>query len=255
MNYKFILFYCFLLIPCISYGEDFSVFITTHIKQSKQCVQYPGSLKHQTSCAHQERFVPRTPSAEELYQMDYQQAWSFLKKGDKSYENDDYAGTERAYRQALKLLPNLPDAWLKLAAFYSNLNRDKDALQILQNSLIQISDNADIYHEMGLLQVRLRIFSEAIVSLAKAALLAPENPHYSYVYGIAMNSFQRTDEALDILYKAHLLHLDNKEILTGLMSINEDNDNHVEALKYAEKLIVLEPENTALKNYIIRLKK
>lgn len=72
--------------------------------------------------------------------------------------------------------------WIKLAQFYSDLNREHDALQTLHQASELIADNADIYYDMGLVQVRLRGFSKAVTSLAKAAVKAPENAHYSYGY-------------------------------------------------------------------------
>ena len=45
---------------------------------------------------------------------------------------NDYQKAESAYRQALKLQPEFVPAWINLARFYSDLNREKDALQILE---------------------------------------------------------------------------------------------------------------------------
>lgn len=246
MTRKFIIVPLILLNSFNAYGFS-SQESLMHSEQSKKCINTTVFLKHPSSCLHRERFIPETPSADELIHI-------LIKSADTYYELGDYANTEKTYRQALQVKSDSPDAWLKLAVFYSNLNRERDALQILHNGLIKNPDNADIYHEMGLIQVRLKQLAEAIVSLAKAALLAPENPHYSYVYGIAMNSYQRSEEAIDILKKAHLLHPDNQEIITALITINQDNSNSDEAYYYAEKLLELDPENTSLQQFVLKLK-
>ncbi len=210
------------------------------------CAQYQQAQMFKWSCAHHERYIPGTPSAEELAAMILQQANEY-------YAMDNLPKTEYYYRQALKIQPDFAPAWLALALFYSDLNRDADALQILQSSLGHIQDNANIHFETGLLQVRLRLLPQAIASLAKAAILAPEEPHYSYVYGIAMNSSHQPEKALNILHQAYLRHPDNKEILIALVSINQDMNNNRNALKYAEKLQQLDPEDVSIHNFIIQL--
>lgn len=227
--------------------------------QEPDCEQYHVKYAAHWSCSHRQRFIPKAKSDAELAQIQAalnqtKKAQAMINQGDLYYEMDDYLNAEQAYRQVLKLQPTLTMAWIKLAQFYSALNRDKDALQILHNSLEKITDDADIYYETGLIQVRLRFFSEAIISLAKAALLAPENPHYSYVYAIAVNSDQRPGEALNILHKAYQLHPENKAILTALTAINQDNNHNIAALRYAGKLLTLEPDNTALQRLVVQLK-
>ena len=225
-----------------------------------KCIQYSGQQAIDWSCSHRERFIPAAKSDTELTQLALERtetrkkAEALVDQGDSYFEMDDYQKAEQAYRQALLLQSTLASGWIKLALFYSHLNRDKDALQVLHNGLQKIPDDADILHEMGLIQVRLRLLSEAIFSLARAALLAPENPHYSYVYAIAMNSYQRPDEALAILQKAYHLHPENKEIITALISINQDNNYNLDALKYAEQLLELEPDDVSLQNFIKLLK-
>jgi len=166
----------------------------------------------------------------------------------------NYPQAESAYRQALKQQPEFVPAWVNLAQLYSDMNREEDALKILKLGLKNIPQSADIYHSLGLTQVRVREISEAILSLKEAAGLAPENAQYNYVYGIALNSDQRPAEALTALTEAHLRHPDNMEILSALVSINQDNGNREDALRYAEKILQLEPNNPSIQRFIEYLK-
>ncbi len=223
------------------------------------CVQVPVKMTAHWSCTHPQRFLPGVKSKAERAEIRIvlkriKQAQALLKTGDLFVDMDDYIRAEQTYRQVLKLQPDMTVGWIKLAKFYSDLDREEDALQILHNGLQQTADTADIYYEMGLLQVRLKILSQAIVSLAKAARLAPENPYYSYVYGIALNSYQHTDEALVFLHQAYQRHPDNKEILQALIAINQDNHNNSDALSYAETLLELEPDNPSLQALVAQLK-
>ncbi len=224
------------------------------LEASQSCLTSLSRYISNHSCLHRERFVPETPTAEELLRLDKIQADEILVQADFSFEEGDYQEAERLYREALDISPILADGWLKLALFYSTLNRKKDALQIFEIALENLPEQAEIHFEMGLIQVRQRLLSDAILSLSKAALLAPQEPHYSYVYGIALNSYQRADEAIDVLYKAHQIHPDDKEIINGLIAIYQENNNMTLAIEFAEKLLKLEPDNTALKNWLVQLK-
>lgn len=232
---------------------------TNLLTEQTSCKQYSVKQAVYWSCSHLERFTVKKISDIELAQIinalkKARKVKSLLGQGDLDFAADDYVKAEQAYRQALRLQPELNMTWIKLALFYSDLDRDADALQILHNALEQIADNANIYYEMGLIQVRLRDFSAAIDSLAKAAILAPENAHYSYVYAIAMNSNQRSDKALDILRKANKIHPENEKILTALITINQDNAHNIEALKYAEKLLEFDQSNSSIQALIMQLK-
>ena len=175
--------------------------------------------------------------------------------GNLYHSMNDSLKAEKAFRQALKLQPKFVPAWINLAQFYSVLNREKDALQTLQMGLEKIPDSADIHHAVGLAQVRFKLLSEAVVSLEKAALLAPENAYYYYVYGIAVNSYQGPEAALQVLNEAHQLHPENMDILMALFTINQENGHIKDALSYAEKIIKLEPDNVYIKNFILQLEK
>ena len=251
--------YCVLLISFLPHTLSLADGFIVEFDRPSECFQFSVKQSVQWSCAHRERFIlDEDAIALEQYELKKAQMLkrieNLLNQGDAYYEVGNYPKAEQAFRQGLQLNAASPTAWLRLASFYNNLNREADALQTLENGLEQVPDNADIYYEMGLLQVRLRLLSKAIVSLAKAALLAQENSHYSYVYAIAMNSYQRPDEALDILQQAYLLHPEDENILTALISINQDNKHNIEALKYAKKLLALDPDNPSLQNFVEQLK-
>jgi tetratricopeptide (TPR) repeat protein len=222
------------------------------------CQQYSFIQAIDWSCSHKIRFIPSLTVEQSIPDSNaikkHQQMLQLLEQADDYLADEEYAQAEMTYRQAIKLRPGASLARLKLGYFYTELNRDEDALQSLQYGLEEIPDNADIIYEIGLIQVRLRLLSEAIVSLAKAAILAPENPHYSYVYGIAMNSYQRPGEALDILQQALVRHPQDKAILNALIAINQDNNHLAEAISYAEQILVLEPDNPDYKIRVQQLK-
>ncbi len=248
-----------LLLPVMSYSLPLNETSVSIRGDNFQCLSYSFKQSLQWSCSHREHSPPAVSRLNMLAQDAMKaaeiryQAEELLNKADSAFDQDDYLQAEQAYRQALTVAPQLSRAWLKLAQFYTDLNREKDALQILHNALDKLPEDADLWFQAGLTQVRQRLFGEALTSLAKAALLAPEKPHYSYVYGIALNSQQRTDEALEVLHQAHLRHPDNHELLHALIAVNRDNHHYRIALKYAEKLAVLEPGNPELQDLLLQI--
>lgn len=163
---------------------------------------------------------------------------------------------EKTYRQALQLHPGTVQVWTKMAQFYSELDRENDAIQLLQQGIekIEKANSAALYHDMGLAQVRLNKLDKSLESLATAAQLEPDNPHYSYVYGIALNSNQRSEEAINVLMQSSQKHPQERPLLMALSSISQDNGNYQEALDYAEKLLLLDPDDLSTQERIKQLK-
>lgn len=248
-----------LFLPVISDAVPLTETSVSVSSDDTHCVAYSFKPAIHWSCSHRGHSLPIVSRIDVLAQAAIRtaeirhQAEVLLSRGDAALEQDDYLQAEQAYRQALKVSPKLTSAWLRLAQFYMDLNREKDALQILHNAVKSLPEAAPVFFQKGLIEVRLRLFSEAIISLAKAALLVPENPHYSYVYGIALNSYQRPDEALDVLHQAHIRHPDNRDLLYALVAINQDVRHFRSALKYAEKLAVLEPGNPEVQDMLLHI--
>lgn len=244
------LIFFFICLTTAAFADDF------------KCQHYKFDEANNWLCAHLERGIFHALSPDVLMSDKTPIDNDTIKKieivfsqAELSYEQGNYAKVEQDYRQLLKEQPHYAPVWIKLAQFYSDLNREHDALQTFHQALERIADNADIYYEMGLVQVRLRRFSKAVTSLAKAAVKAPENAHYSFVYAIALNSTQRPYKAIDILLQALRRHPDNMEILEALFSINQDINNHSEALVFAQKILIIEPDNDSIQRYVIKFKK
>ena len=72
----------------------------------------------------------------------------------------------------------------------------------------------------GLLLVRERRMPEAVAALEKAAALAPDNPHYAFVYAIALDSTGKPAKALAVLAEAQRRFPGDREILDGLVDIS-----------------------------------
>ncbi len=162
---------------------------------------------------------------------------------------------EAAYRTALRVDPSFVQAYVNLADLYRLEGHDDEGERILREALEIAPRNADVHQALGLLLVRHKRMSEAVKSLAQSATLRPDNPHYSYVYAVALNTTGRSDEAIKVLKKAHARHPNDREILYALVVFNRDMGNLDVAGQYAEKLIVLSPQDPAARGLLNQLRR
>ena len=150
---------------------------------------------------------------------------------------------EQSYRKALQLQPQFIPAYVNFAQMLSNRGREVEAANLLRAGIRQSPESADIYHALGLSQVRQKKTPDAIDSLAKAAELDPDNRRYQYVYAVALQSVGKQEQAIETLQKVHEQQPSDADILYALVSFNRDAGNREAALAYARKLQSLIPGN------------
>jgi len=92
----------------------------------------------------------------------------------------------QAVGQALKIAPDWMPALINQAALHSS-NGDEAAGQAsLRRAIQAYPEEGDSYFSLGLSQIRTGERDAALLNLERAATLSQENPHYSYVFGIAL---------------------------------------------------------------------
>ena len=165
------------------------------------------------------------------------------------------AEAEAEYKAALKIAPRFAPAAVNLADLYRQLLRDGDSEAVLRAALAASPKDAGLHYALGLALVRLKRSGDALVELRQAAELAPDNVRDSYVYAVALNSTGHSDEALKTLADALARHPDNREILTALIQINEQAGDLASALRYAERLAALAPEDQDVQRFVEDLRR
>ena len=157
-----------------------------------------------------------------------------------------YAEAEAEFLAAARLDPAFAPAAVGLAELYAQQSRDGDGERVLRAALTRLPDNADVHHALGLNLVRQRRSADALPALARAAALDPANARYAYVYAVALNSAGRSDEAIKTLETSHARHPTDRDTLLALFTINLDAGLTETALKWAERLIAIDPSARAL---------
>jgi predicted CXXCH cytochrome family protein len=142
---------------------------------------------------------------------------------------------EKAYRQALKLSPKFVPAMLNLADLYRANDMDRIAGPLLEQAIAAAPDQPAAYHALGLLQVRRKNMGPALANLEKAWRLDPQFQRYGYVYGVALYSDNRFDEAIEVLESALAENQGDRELVNALASYYRERGETGKLQKLAEQ--------------------
>ncbi len=161
---------------------------------------------------------------------------------------------EQSYRTAIRINPAFAQAYVNLADLYRTTDRDAQSVPVLQEAVDAGANQGVIYYSLGLALVRQGRTPEAILAFEQAAELTPEDPRLSYTLGIALNSTGEPARALQVLADTHERHPTDQPTLYALMTISRDRGQLEEAIRYANTLLTLKPDNAAaVKAFIQRV--
>jgi predicted CXXCH cytochrome family protein len=158
-------------------------------------------------------------------------------------QEGDLAKAEESYREAISLGPELFTPYINLADLYRRQQRDIEGEKILREALEDHPNMAPIHYALGLLKVREGNHEEALTYLKSAATLEYSDPHYTYVYAVALNSMKQPEEAIRILESTLEEHPYNKEILYILTTLNYEQGNITKAREYVNRLNEYYPDD------------
>jgi Flp pilus assembly protein TadD len=161
---------------------------------------------------------------------------------------------EAEHQAALRINPQFAVAAVNLADLYRQLGRDLEGVGVLQAAIERSPADAALHQALGLALVRLKRLEDALGSLRRAAELAPDRARYTYVYAVALHTAKRVDEAKNVLMVGLAKHPIDKDILLALVTFNRDAGDFVSALKFAERLAKIVPNDRALNSVIDQLK-
>lgn len=149
-----------------------------------------------------------------------------------------------AFTKAIEIDPTFVPAVIALAELKRGQDDESGAEAVLHKSLDANSSSGALWHALGLSLIRQKRLSEAMVALAKAAELAPEAPHFSYVYGVALHDTGNQRGAAEALKKALTRHPYDREILGAMATYEIEAGDYASALAQAELLHQLEPDRS-----------
>ncbi|MBK1645820.1 hypothetical protein CKO25_14385 [Thiocapsa imhoffii] len=163
-----------------------------------------------------------------------------------AFDLGESSAAEQAYRTALNLDGRFTPARINLADLYRALGREKDSRRELQAGLAEDPGSADLHFALGLAQVRAQQLEQALASLATATELVPEQTRFAYVYAVALDSAERTREAIAVLEHTHQHNQVDPDILAALVQFNARLGDADTAARWLARLRELDPKDAAI---------
>jgi len=165
-----------------------------------------------------------------------------------------YDAAQAEFSAARKLDPNYVPAYVNGADAFRQQARDGDAIRTLKEGIAAQPANATLHHALGLAYARGQQRDVALVEFARAVQLAPDNPRYTYVHAIALNSLGRSAEATRALQRAAERWPADRNILFALAAMERDAGHKDEARKAALALIAADPDDREARSLLDQLK-
>jgi len=107
-------------------------------------------------------------------------------------------------------------AYVNFADLERAQGHDAAAESLLRRALTLVPNYADVHYALGLALIRLKRGDEAVAAFARASELAPAQPHYAYVWALALQGVGQLDRALAVLEAARAQHPQSRDLLVAL---------------------------------------
>jgi tetratricopeptide (TPR) repeat protein len=162
---------------------------------------------------------------------------------------------EAEYKAALRLSPQFTGASINLADLYRQTGREDDGEKVLRGAIDAAPNDGGLHHALGLSLVRLKQLGDALVELRRAAELERSNARYAYIYGVALHSAGRQQEAITYLRESVAGHPETLDILMAIVSFSREAGDTATALEYAEQVAKIAPDDPAARRLVDELRR
>jgi predicted CXXCH cytochrome family protein len=162
---------------------------------------------------------------------------------------------ESEYKAALRLSPQFVGAAVNLADLYRQTGREDAGENILRSAIKAAPNDGGLHHALGLSLVRLKRLDDALVELGRAAELDRNSARYAYIYGVALHSAGRQQEAIAQLKKSLAEHPENREIIMAIVSFSREAGDAATAIQYAEQAARIAPDDPSIRGIMEELRR
>ncbi len=129
-------------------------------------------------------------------------ARAFLEKGKELYRSDQDSEAVKAFQEALKLNPDLAEAYFRLAVTFDALDKReeaesqyKKAVEAYRKYLEENQDDYEAHYNLGQTYAGLGQYSDAIREYRQSTKLNTDDPEIYYDLGVAHTKLAQYDEA------------------------------------------------------------
>jgi len=155
----------------------------------------------------------------------------------------DLPSAEAAYREAIRINPQLIPAILNLADLLRQQSREDEARVILLDALRIAPDHGAALHALGLLETRSGRTEKALHYLGRAAELETVGTRHRFIYAIALHDLGKPQEAINQLLALLRSTPHSEEVLLALANYNAELGQRDKALGFAKTLTEIAPGN------------
>jgi predicted CXXCH cytochrome family protein len=151
-----------------------------------------------------------------------------------------YTKAIEAFKKGIKIEPYFAQTYLNLSQVYRQLGQDDLALKTFKAGIAANPKNAELPYNLALAYIRMKDTVQAAEYLSQATQRAPDNSHYFYVYGLALEQVQ-PKKSYKALYQAFQISQDPQHLYALCdMQIRHEN---IHAKRCLTKLTPLVPAN------------
>jgi predicted Zn-dependent protease len=151
---------------------------------------------------------------------------------------------EAAYREALRLNPQLIPAHLNLADLLRASGRDEAAREQLERARRIAPASGDVLYALGLSEIRAGDSEQALTYLAGAAERESGGTRHRYVHAVALHDLGDPRAAVRALRALNREAPGNPEVLLALANYSAELGMLEAAAGYAETLVTIDPQRT-----------
>ncbi len=155
----------------------------------------------------------------------------------------DLPSAEAAYREAIRINPQLVPARLNLADLLRQQQREDEARKMLLDTLAIAPDHGGALHALGLLETRSGNTEKALQYLGKAAEFEMTGTRHRFVYAIALHDLGKPKDAIFQLQSLLRSAPSSEDVLLALTNYNAELGRRDRALAYAKRLTEISPRN------------
>ncbi len=221
--------------------------------------KFVRSIRRRTDEASQRGFdvaeespVARPKKNPRLSAIDLQQVRTLVRKAEKESAQGNTEEAERAYIQALTILPDAYDVQAQLAKFYLQTVREAKAEAMYRELLLKY-DDISFYANLGLAYYRQGKFVDACHAYQEALNRDPKNPDRSAALGRACIAAHRFEEAAPLLEKACTRLTRDTQLLALLAECYLQLGDAGKAEEAYRRINKMEPYNEMVKQKLSQL--